>query len=347
MDATLGCIPLVELTRGDIIESRHLGSCAVVDSAGKELFSLGDPALVTFMRSAAKPFQALPLLASGAAAKFAFNDAEIAIACGSHSGTNEHVAVVSALQARLGISEDDLLCGAHAPFDAATTQRMVKDGQTYTQNRNNCSGKHTGMLALARHLWGATRSADGRSYLDPQSEVQQRILGAISAITDLTSDKIQLGIDGCSAPNFALPLRNAALGIARVMEPKSLDESLGAAAARIAGAMSKCPLMVAGPGRFDSALMSVGAGRWISKIGAEGYQVVGLAPGLLGPRAVGIALKVLDGDQSSRAASVATISLLKKLKVLSDSEFESLESFAARPLKNWQGTVIGSIRSCF
>jgi L-asparaginase II len=192
--------PLFVLTRGEIVESIHYGSIAVVDKEGVLRASAGDPSAVTFLRSTAKPFQLLPFLANGGASYYHLEPQEIAVMSASHSGSDEHFAVVSGLQSKIGIGEADLLCGVHPPYDESTNEAMRARGEEPSPNRHNCSGKHTGMLAYARMMGWPTSD-----YINPDHPVQQSILKTFAMICDLEVEQVRLGIDGCSAPNFAVP----------------------------------------------------------------------------------------------------------------------------------------------
>lgn len=338
-------VPLVELTRGSIVESVHWGALVVVDSRGRLLAGLGDPYLVMHLRSTAKPFQLLPLIEEGAVEHFSLTPEEIAIMCASHSGTDEHVAVIARLQAKMGIEEKELQCGVHPPFHEPTWQAMLQRNEAPTPNRHNCSGKHTNMLAQAVLL-----RASRDNYLDPQHPVQQRILHTLAEMCEISPEDIHIGIDGCSAPVFALPLYHAALGYARLCDPGALSPQRAQACRTITSAMTAAPFMVAGPGRFDTLVMEMGGGRVVAKGGAEGYQGIGLMPGALGPGSpgIGIAFKIADGDPGGRARPVVAIEVLRQLGVLNDDQIRlCLADLAARPLKNWRGLNVGEIRPVF
>jgi len=336
--------PIVELTRGEVIESVHFGALAIADCQGDLLASWGDPEVVTFLRSSAKPFQALPLIESGAADQYGLSLKQIAVICASHSGTDAHVETVASIQDVIGASEEELLCGAHTPIDSETSQRLEKVGLEPTQNRHNCSGKHTGMLALARFMGVPTEE-----YVRPQHPVQQRILTAFAEMCDLDPKMIPLGVDGCSAPVFAVPLRASAMAFARLADPRTLSESRQAACQRIWSAMTSYPEMVAGEGRFDTCLMRIGHGGILSKGGAEAYLGVGIAPGVLNPDSpgMGVAIKISDGDQVGRACSVVALKVLEHLGALDREQLKQLTSFGQRALTNWRGIHVGEIRPCF
>ncbi len=315
-------VPLYAVGRGKIVESIHNGALAVVDINGKLVAGVGDPYAITFLRSSAKPFQALPFLERGGQAAYDLTPREVALACASHAGTDEHVAVARSMQMKTGISEADLLCGVHLPYDEATADALRERKEAPTPNRNNCSGKHTAMLAFASlYHDGNPNSADSLAYIDIHHPIQQEILHTFAAMCELPVEKVEMGIDGCSAPNFAVPLYNAALAYARLCDPEA-GRVTGAERAdachAITSAMMFNPDMVGGPGRFDTRLMEVAQGRLLVKGGAEGFQAIGIMPGALYPDspALGIALKISDGDQKSRARPAVALEVLRQLGAL-------------------------------
>lgn len=336
---------LVEVTRGPLVESVHHGAFAIVDAGGNLLASVGDPQHITYLRSSSKPLQVLPLLERGGAEAFSLSDKEIAVMCASHSGTDEHVEVVSALQARLGLAESDLMCGIEPPMDETTRTRLLLNGLAPTPNRHDCSGKHTGFLALAT-LLGLPKE----NYISPRHPLQQMITQTFAEMIDYPVEKIAIGIDGCSVPVFGVPLYHAALGYARLCHPEGLAEERAAACRRVTRAMTTHPLMVAGPGRFDTLAMELGQGRFICKGGAEGYQAIGILPGAIAPGspALGIACKIADGDRIGRARPVVAIEILRKLGLLSEEQIRGgLAKLAARPVTNWRNLEVGEMRLAF
>lgn len=335
--------PVFELTRGRIVESVHFGAFAVVDSHGNLLASAGDPNLVTFLRSSAKPFQALPFIERGGHEQFGFTPKEIALMCASHSGTDEHVETIEAMQAKIGVGIDDLLCGTHDPMHQATRDAMLLRGEQTSPYRHNCSGKHTGMLAHAR-----LRSLPTATYLDFDHPIQKTILQTFAEMCGIPTGEVELGIDGCSAPNFATPLYNAAYGFARLCDPSGLAPKRAAACRVITSAMMARPEMVAGPGRFDTELMQAGAGKVAAKGGAEGYQAVGVLPGALGAESpgIGIAIKISDGDANDRARSGLTLSILKTLGALDEAQLAQLAAYGpVKQLYNYRKLRIGESRA--
>ena len=336
--------PIVELTRGRIVKSIHFGAAAVVDSGGALLASFGDPDTVTFLRSSAKPFQALPFVERDGDLTLGLTARELSIICASHSGTDEHLSVVSALQEKIGVSEADLLCGVHPPFHEPTYHAMLLRGEALRPNRHNCSGKHTGMLAHAR-----LRGLPIADYINMSHPIQQSILQAFAEMCGLLPGQVEVGVDGCSAPNFAVPLRSAALAYARLCDPAALEPSRAAACRRISAAMTANPDMVAGPGRFDTVLMGLASGRILAKAGAEGYQGMGIAPEALGPGspALGVAFKIADGDGFGRARPCVGVEILRQLGAISSAEAAQLSAFDGRPIYNWRMLEVGKMYSIY
>ena len=333
--------PVVEVTRGRIVESIHYGAAAVVDSEGKLVASFGDPQAVSFIRSSGKPFQALPFIEMGGAEKFGFSNSEVGLICASHSGTDQHRDAVEKLQAKIGITEADLLCGTHTPFYQPTVEAMILKGEKPTPNRHNCSGKHSGMLAHAK-----LRGIPTEKYLDLDSPVQQSILNSFAEMCGLSTDQVEMGIDGCSAPNFAVPLYNAALGFARLCDPRGLSQMRQTACRKIFTGMTGSPDMVAGPGRFDTIFMETMNGEILTKTGAEGYQAFGI-PSRNGKPGMGIALKIADGDLTDRSRGLVGLEILCQLNYISQTELAKLADFYSRKLSNWRKITVGEIRPCF
>ena len=344
--------PILELTRGHVVESTHFGSIAVVDSTGRLLHSWGDPQAVAFLRSSAKPFQVLPFVERGGVEHFHFTQKELSISCASHETAQMHLDTVREMQVRIGIEEKHLQCGPHLPGDAAMLKTVIKQDIKPTANFNNCSGKHTAMLAHAK-----MRGLPLENYLDPTHPIQQDIFALISEMCDIEKEKIELGIDGCSAPNFSLPLVNAALGMARLCDPAGLSPNRAAACRKVTAAMTAYPEMVANHGEFDTELMKAGAGRIVTKRGAEGFQIVGLMPGVYGGNGVGIAMKVVDGDashmnnelvSSSRVRPAVVLEILRQLKALDESQLKALAGFGpTKQLRNYAGLVTGESHPVF
>jgi L-asparaginase II len=331
-----GLVPLVEVWRGDRVESLHLGAVAVVDAAGTLVARAGDPALTTYLRSAAKPFQLLPLIECGAADHFGFGPQQLAVMAASHSGRPEHVETVRSILDRIGLPISALQCGAHAPYDDDTRTALERRGEPFSALHNNCSGKHAGMLAYC-----VFHREPIDDYLDHAHPLQQRIHTGLAALAGLSQDEIGIAIDGCSAPCFAMPLNAAARAFAQLTSGDAGGTPRQQALARIAAAMASHPDMVAGPGRFDTQVMALTRGRVVSKAGAEGYQCMAVRPGSLG-----IAIKVADG-QGSRTAGPIAIDVLHQLGALDDAAEarEGLAPLREPAITNRRGLVVGRTRS--
>lgn len=344
--------PLFELTRGSLIESCHFGSIAVVDSHGTLLHSYGDPRTVAFLRSSAKPFQCLPFVEQGGVEHFRFTESELAISCASHETSQLHLDMVHSLQLKVGLDENQLQCGPHLPSDAKKLREVIQQNIQPTANFNNCSGKHTMLLAFAK-----MRNLPLETYLDINHPIQQDILQTISDMCVIEKKEIQLGVDGCSAINFAMPLYNAAVGLARFCDAQELDMKRGIACNKIISAMLSHPEMISNFGEFDCELMKAGKGKVITKRGAEGFQIIGIMPNVISKHAVGIAFKVSDGDKASmndnlesstRVRPAVTLEILKQLNVLNESELKSLSDFGPEKiLKNYAGLVTGESKPVF
>ena len=326
---------LAKVIRGDTVESIHRGHIIVVDGEGKTIVQIGDPSTVTFFRSACKPFQAMPLITSGAADAFGFTEDEIALAAASHSGEKIHVETAARMLAKIGLSESDLRCGAHLPFYEKEAERMLRANENPKQLHNNCSGKHAAMLAVARHI-----GADIKTYEQLDHPVQQAILDIISTFTEISVDQINIGIDGCAAPNFAVAVSAMARSFANLISPPaSFDSKLRDAAKQIVSAMTKFPELIGGTERLDTMLMRAAAGRIISKVGADGVWLCGVLPSAQWPTGLGIALKVEDGDDK-RSRPVVAVEILRQLGILSDSDFADLSPM---PIRNRRGNLVGHI----
>jgi L-asparaginase II len=351
--------PIFQLTRGDIVESLHFGAIAVVESTGRVVVWYGDPGLVTFTRSSAKPLQALPFLENGGMSFYGLTLQEVALLCASHSGTDEHVAVVRSIQAKTGVSETDLMCGVHTVYDRKTAEAMLERGETPTPNRHNCSGKHTGMLAFSRML-GIQIDPERLAYIDPNHPVQRKILATLAEMSDLRQEEIHIGIDGCSAPNFALPLRGTALAFARICQPEGLAEKRAETCHLISNAMLTYPDMIGGSDNFDTFLMQAAQGRVICKGGAEGFQAFGIMPGAIKPGSpgLGVAFKISDGDLKGHnfpagdprghVRPAVTLEILHQLGLFEAQDLEKLAEFGPEfPVENWRKLKVGWASPCF
>jgi L-asparaginase II len=334
---------LVEVWRGPIVESVHRGHLAAVVGSGETIAELGSSELITYFRSSSKAFQAMPVVASGAADRFGFTDKEVAIACGSHSGEPMHVETAKAMLDKIGLDERALKCGVHEPFSVEVTRELIRKGQEPSPLQNNCSGKHAAMLALAKHLGAPTESYDELS-----NPVQQEVARVVSQFSDVPIDDLKIGIDGCAVPVFGIPVRAMAHSYARLVSPDDrFDAKTRDACRRIVNAMIQFPEMIGGSkDRLDTELIKAGQGRLISKIGAEGVYTVGVLPCADWPQGLGLAIKIEDGDDR-RARPPAVIEALKQLNVLSDKELAALSAYAPTPITNHRRERVGEARAAF
>ena len=326
---------LVETTRGGLpgqgehVENRHAGSVAVVDDSGRLVASAGDPDALAFTRSTIKPFQALPFVLDGGPRHFGFGPRELAIMCSSHSGEPIHVEAVRAILERIGVPARTLRCGCHVPLRFAAAGTMPAAGEAFTELEHNCSGKHAGFLA-----WCALHDAPMDSYLEATHPLQQAIRERLAQVCEVPAGAMRSGIDGCSAPNHAIPLRCLALGYARLAQGERRDRP---ALGQLADAMLEFPELVSGTGRHDFALMRAAPGDWISKAGADGMQAIGIRSAGLG-----IAVKIADGNP--RASTVAAIAVLDALGLLDEARRNALASFARPQIRNARGLRVGEAR---
>jgi len=274
--------PLAAVRRGALVESVHRGRLAVCDPEGNVLEAVGDPEAYIYARSSAKPFQALPLVLSGAAEAFGLTDEELAVACASHNAEEPHLAAVRSILEKAGLTEDDLQSGAHLPLYEPEADKLIRSGEDPRPIHGNCSGKHAGMLAVCVH-----EGYETATYRDPGHPLQRRILGLIAEVCGLREDEVLIAGDNCGVPAFALPLRSLATGLARVATRNALPDELALAALRIGDAMREHPFMVAGTGRFDTDLIR--STDLLVKGGAEAVLAVGSRDGW------GMVLKISDG----------------------------------------------------
>ncbi|HEX6979789.1 MAG TPA: asparaginase [Alphaproteobacteria bacterium] len=321
----------VHVVRGDMIESRHRASIAVVDADGTIIESHGDVTVPVYPRSAIKPIQALPVVETGAADRFAMTGPELALACASHGGEPAHVETVAALLKRIGCSVADLACGAHPPYHVPSAHALIRAGAAPSALHNNCSGKHAAMLATARHMGEPIRD-----YIAPDHPVQRRVVRTFEEMCGVDLSRAPRGIDGCSLPQIGIPLSALARGIARFGAPDALPRERAAACRRLAAAMTANPMMVAGTGRFCTAAMEIAAGKAIVKTGAEGMYMAAIPA-----RGIGIALKIEDG--AARAAEVALAALLVRYADLDEAQRARLSSLLEPPVQNVNGWRVGRI----
>ncbi len=338
MDKQAGKPVLVEVLRGGAVESTHTGALAIVDAAGALHTVCGDIDRPVFPRSAVKLLQALPLVASGAADAFGLSDAELALACASHSGEPAHVATAQAWLARLGLSAEHLECGTQWPAREPVLRALVARGEVAGPLHNNCSGKHTGFLCLACHLAGGQDAAGfAQGYVSPEHPVMREVTRALAVSTGQDLAQAPRGVDGCSIPTYALPLRALALAFARVGTGTGLPADFARAAARLRRAVAQATFMVGGTDRVDTVVMQALGERLCCKVGAEGVYCASLPE--LG---LGLALKIDDG--ASRAAEAVMADLALRLLRPDGDAAALLQSLAAPVLRNWRGIAVGQLR---
>jgi L-asparaginase II len=330
---------LVEVLRGNRVESIHRGSIAVVNAAGENIYQAGDPAFEISMRSCAKPLQAIPVILSGAAERFKFTDQELALFCGSVSGQAFHVAAVRSVLKKIGLTEDALLCGTHPPSHRGTAKELQQKGIKPGPVHNNCAGKHAAMLALCvHHGWDTT------NYLPLEHPVQQLILSAIVEMTGVEKENIHTAVDGCGVPVFYVPLKNLALAYARLSEPFLLEESrlnsTQQAIKRLMAAACTHPEMIAGDERICTDIMRVAGKSIFAKTGAEGGYALALFD-----KGWGVALKIEDGNQ--RALGPAVIELQQQLGALSNSALAQLNNYHHPAILNHRKEQVGELRPAF
>jgi L-asparaginase II len=335
--------PLVEVRRGGITESRHRGHIVAVEPDGTIAAYLGAPETVTYLRSSAKPHQAIPLVASGAADRFEFIEEEIALACASHSGEPIHTEVVASMLRKIGLGPEALKCGIHEPFSPEVARRLRETGEQPNVLQNNCSGKHAGMLALALHLGAATETYD-----EPSNPVQLAIGKTVSQFSGIPIEDIAVGTDGCGVPVFGITVKAMALMYARLVSPPAdFDAQTQSASARIVAAMTARPELIGGTSdRLDTEMMRAARGRLVSKVGAEGVYTVGVLPCEAWPRGLGLALKIEDGDDH-RARPTVVIESLRQLGILADESLEAVARYAFFPVRNRRGDTVGEVTAEF
>ena len=324
---------LAETIRGNWVENRHRGAFAVMDADGKIIASAGDIERAIFPRSAIKSMQALPIFAQHAEDKFHHTSAELALACASHHGEDDHVATASGLLAKLGLSVADLECGAHPPTNAAARDALRAQGLEPSALHNNCSGKHSGMLSVALAM-----GVSPVGYVDREHAVQKQVRAAVEAVIGEPLTEGKCGTDGCSIPTFAAPLRAFEFGFARMATGKGLPPDLAAAARRLFDAATAHPHLVAGTDHADTQLMSVFKGRLMQKVGAEGVQC-----GAIRDKGWGYALKCDDGNIAASQAMLA--GLLLKIADPDQEQRLVLERLAHQPIRSVRGAHVGELRA--
>ena len=319
---------LCRVTRGELTESIHVAFAVAIDETRQPFYSTGDPQYLTCIRSSLKPFQAAASVKAGAVDAAEFNDDELALMCASHIGEKMHVKTAQSMLTKLGLTVDDYECGSHFPSDTLTRHRMIREDKEAQPLHNNCSGKHAGMLALAKHLGQGTAN-----YIKKDHPVQRTILEYVQDVSGL--EMIPTEIDGCSAPTPFMTLETIA-GLFQTLAAENEPELK-----RVFKAMSSCPDLVGGSNHFDTNFIKALTGRGVTKVGGESVRGIALKTQDKGP--VGIAIKILDGN--FRALPVATMKLLEHLELLTEEELQNLDKFRTKILKNHNQIEIGRIEA--
>ena len=327
-------VPLVETFRGGTRECVHFGAVAVAGAHGQVLAHAGDPHWVTFTRSALKPLQALPFVHGGGVRHFCLSSANLALLCASHSGEPMHVEQVEQILARIGVGYKRLRCGCHVPYHAELGGWPPPAPGSFDERHHNCSGKHSGFLA-----WCVQHGQPLESYLEPSHPLQQAIRATVAEVVGLQEHQLAMGIDGCSAPNYAMPLAHLARGFARLVTG-ARDTRFGDSFALLAEAMTGRPDLVSGTGRNDLAFMRAGGGDWVTKVGAEGVQVVASRS-----RGQALAIKVSDGNKL--ALHAATVEALDQLGWLDAAQREALQPWRCETIASVRGAAVGARRAVF
>jgi L-asparaginase II len=323
----------VEVTRGALVESRHRGAIVAVDGDGKVVFSVGDIDAGVFPRSACKAMQALPLIESGAADAYGFGNKELALACSSHNGEDEHVALAAAMLARAGRDVETLECGGHWSSSQRVLIHQARTMEKPTALHNNCSGKHAGFVCACCH-----QDIDPKGYVGYDHPLQQEIRATMQSLTGAVLGRDNCGTDGCSIPTYAVPLRGLAHGFARMATGVGLEPLRAKASRRLLDACMAEPFYVAGTGRACTALMQIAPGRIFAKTGAEGVFCAAVPE-----QGIAIALKCDDGH--SRAAEAMVAATLSRFFVKDEPVRAALVAMATVSMHNWNGIHVGDIRA--
>lgn len=324
---------VVEVTRGDLVESVHRVAACALDYTGTLLYGAGEIDVPVFLRSAAKPFIAAAAVRAGVDRAFELDSREIAVMTASHFGQPFHVDAVRSLLRKIAMDPSALQCGVHWPYDDAAADALRRSAEAPSPLYNNCSGKHAGILALCKVL-----GADPATYLRADNPVQQFILAFCARLSGDDAATWPLAVDGCGIPVYATSLRNAALAFARFASLRGIDDADAAALRTVREAMLANPEYVAGTGQLDTELMIAAGGSVVAKAGAEGVHGIAALP-----RGYGYAAKVLDGG--SRARGPSSLAVLRRLQVLDDAALARLARFAHPAVYNRAGDPVGEIRA--
>ena len=325
---------LIEMTRGGTLENQHFGSVAVVNTRGDVRAYAGDPHWLTFTRSTLKALQALPFMEAGGPQHFGFTTQHVALMCASHSGEDQHVQTAQEMLEKAGQTYQVLRCGCHVPYHFEIAGKTPSPRETFDERYNNCSGKHAGFVAYCvQH----GQSLD--NYEAPEHPLQQAVRGTVARVVGMNAKDLKLGVDGCSAPNYAMPLSRLAFGYARLASGAA-DTEFGASFAQLSEAMTCHPDLVSGTGRNDLAFMQAGQGDWVTKVGADGVQVVGSKS-----RGEAFALKIIDANKPALFA--ASVEVMEQLGWLDNTQREALRPWRAQAIINARGIQVGERRAAF
>jgi L-asparaginase II len=325
-------VPLIDLTRGGTLECQHMGAVAVVDRHGKVIAQAGDPQWMCFTRSTLKALQALPFMEAGGPQHFGFDDRDTAMLCASHSGEPMHVTQVQSILDKAGVSYQRMQCGCHVPY--YVDQGVGPAPEHIDERHHNCSGKHSGFLAYC-----VQHGLSMDDYLDPAHPLQLAIRRDVARAAGLPPQDLRDGVDGCSAPNFAMPLASLAFAYGRLASGEQ-DSEFGASFAQLSNAMTAHPDLVSGTRRNDKAFMEAGRGDWVTKVGADGVQAFASRS-----RGESFALKIADGNKI--ALHAATVAVLDQLGWMDAQQREQLAPWRADPISNWRGTPVGKRKPVF
>ncbi len=328
-------VPLIHVTRGDVVESIHRGDLVVVNGEGEVIYSLGNPQKVTYFRSAAKPIQAIHVITSGAAKNYNFTAKEIAVMCSSHYAEEWHIEIVQAILDKIGLNKHDILGGVSHSLNSSIAIQQAEAGIKVDERFNDCSGKQSGMLAVCMNNYFSISD-----YLNPIHPCQQSILANITTFCEVDKDSIQIGIDGCSAPVHAFPLINMAIGYRNLANPQKLSEELQNASNTIFASMISHPMMISGTGGFCTELIKHTNGKLIGKVGAEGVYCVGIKE-----KDIGIALKIESGSMA--VIPPVIMRTLTDLGLLTEEETANLSRFIEMDNCNDVGTVVGKVEVAY
>jgi L-asparaginase II len=332
-----GVCPLVRAYRNGVVESEHCGAIVISDAHGKIIASLGDPDLSYYVRSSGKPFQAIAVVENGAAEHYDYTDQELAVTCASHSGERVHINLVQGILDKIGLGPEHLQCGPALPGYEPFRNELIRAGEEKKRIYNNCSGKHSGMLASCAHMGYPVEN-----YYETDHPHQQHIIRIFSELCDYPADAIKLGNDGCGVPVHSLPLRNVAMGMARFLDPVGQPAERGKAMEWIGRAMAANPRLTAGTGRNDTEMVGGMNGKIFAKSGAVAYYVMAIRPEASKYGPLGVALKISDGN-AVRGVAPTVMEILAQLGVLSPEEAENLSKWHHPMVKNTRDEIVGEV----